>query len=475
MSDLHPVLRDLPAVDRLLQEPALAELLERMPRRLILAAAQETLQGCRRRLLAGRDETGAGGAGPDLSPAVLAREAAELALSRARPGLRPVINATGVVLHTNLGRAPLAASAAEAVAGIMEHYCNLEIDLGKGVRGSRQAHLERLLCMLTGAEAAVVVNNNAAAVFLMLNSCAADKEVIVSRGQLVEIGGSFRLPEVMAASGVRLVEVGTTNKTYRHDYEAAIGEDTAALMKVHTSNYHLIGFTASVEAAELVSLAHARDLLAFEDLGSGLLLDLTRHGLPPEPRVQDSIAAGMDLVAFSGDKLLGGPQAGIIVGRRELIQKICANQLARVMRVDRLAVAALEATLRLYLDEERAVREIPAWRALTVPLPRLQERAEALAAALRESFGEEGINLWEGSSRVGGGAVPTAELPTVLLSLQSPHLETAALAGRLRCGDPPVVVRVQQERLLLDLRTVYPEQDGLLLKAILEAGEKRQS
>ena len=472
MTGLHNFLRELPAVDRLLQEPVLAELLEKMPRRLVLAAAQETLQAYRQKIMRGSESGSPGAAALDLSPAVLAREAAVLAGYRARPGLRPVINATGVVLHTNLGRAPLADAAIKAVTGVMEQYCNLEIDLEDGERGSRQVHLERLLCDLTGAEAAVVVNNNAAAVFLILNSCARGKEVIVSRGELVEIGGSFRLPEVMAASGVRLVEVGTTNKTYRHDYEAAIGEKSAALMKVHTSNYHLVGFTASVDGAALVSLARAHNLLALEDLGSGLLFEPARYGLPPEPRVQDSIAAGMDLVTFSGDKLLGGPQAGIIVGRRELVEKVRTNQLARVMRVGKLTVAALEATLRLSLEEKRAVKELPAWRALTAPLPQLRERAEALAASLKESFGEERVSLWEGSSRVGGGALPTAELPTVLLSLQLPHLESAGLAGRLRCGEPPVLARLQQERLLFDLRTVYPEQDALLLKAILEAAEE---
>lgn len=473
MADLHPYLRELPAVDRLLKEPVIGELLEQLPRRLVLAAVQETLQGYRQKICTARG-SGQFGADLDLSPARLAQEAAALAQSQVLPRLRPVINATGIVLHTNLGRAPLAAAAAEAAAGIMERYCNLEIDLEEGVRGSRQAHLEWLLCDLTGAEAAVVVNNNAAAVFLLLNSCASGKEVIVSRGQLVEIGGSFRLPEVMAASGARLVEVGTTNKTYRRDYEAAITGDTAALLKVHTSNYHLVGFTASVDAAEMADLAHAHNLLAVEDLGSGVLLDITRYGLPPEPRVQESIAAGMDLVTFSGDKLLGGPQAGIIVGRRELIEKIRSNQLARVLRVDKLTVAALEATLRLYLDEEKAVREIPIWRVLTTPLSRLQGRAETLAARLRDHLGEADVELLKGNSRIGGGALPTAEPPTVLISLRVPRVDPSVLAGRLRCGNPPVIVRLQQERLLIDLRAVEPDQDKPLLKALAGALEEGQ-
>ncbi len=472
MADLNPQLRDLPAVDRLLREPVIVELLERLPRRLVLAAIQEILQGYRQKICAaGAGEDKHFKTGLDLSPERLAQEAASLAEKRAGPGMRPVINATGIVLHTNLGRAPLAPAAAKAVADILECYCNLEIDLMEGVRGSRQAHLERLICDLTGAEAAVVVNNNAAAVFLVLNSCAAGKEVIVSRGQLVEIGGSFRLPEVMAAGGARLIEVGTTNKTYRRDYEAAITENTAALLKVHTSNYHLIGFTASVGIAEIVDLAHAHNLLALEDLGSGVLLDITGYGLPPEPRVQDSVAAGMDLVTFSGDKLLGGPQAGIIVGRRELVERIRSNQLARVLRVDKLTVAALEATLRLYLDEEKAVREIPAWRALAAPLSSLQARAEKLALRLKTSFNDIDVELLKGSSRVGGGALPTAELPTVLLSLQTPHMDPSRLAGRLRCGTPPVIVRLQQERVLLDLRTVNPEQEEPLWETLAAALE----
>lgn len=472
MAEPNAHLRELPAVDRMLKEPVLKELLGRLPRRLVLTAVHEIVQGYRQRISegSGRDLSEL-----DLSPGSLAQEAALLAHKLAGPSLRPVINATGIVLHTNLGRAPLARAAAEAVGEMLECYCNLEIDLVEGARGSRQAHLERLLCDLTGAEAAVVVNNNAAAVFLLLNSCAAGKEVIVSRGQLVEIGGSFRLPDVMAAGGVHLVEVGTTNKTYRRDYEAAITGETAALLKVHTSNFHQIGFTASVDAAALAGIARSHNLLAIEDLGSGVLLDFTGYDLPAEPRVQDSIAAGMDLVAFSGDKLLGGPQAGIIVGRRELVEKIRSNQLARVLRVDKLTVAALEATLRLYLDEDKAVREIPVWRALTTPFLRLRERAESLADRLRNLPGNADIELLKGSSRVGGGALPTSELPTVLVSIQVEHASPAGLAWRLRCGDPPVIVRLQQERLLLDLRTVEPEQEAPLLKALAAALEGAQS
>lgn len=468
MSDLWNYMRELPAVDRLLREPSLQQLPGAVPRRVILTAAQETVDRYRRLI----QDAAAQGRLPeniDLSPAALAGEAALIAQKRFCPSLRQVINATGIVLHTNLGRAPLAAAAVEAIAAVSDSYSNLEFALDSGLRGSRQAHLEDLLCELSGAEAAVVVNNNAAAVFLLLNTCAAGKEVIVSRGELVEIGGSFRIPEVMSASGARLVEVGTTNKTYRRDYEAAIGEQTAAFFKVHTSNYHIIGFTASVEPAELVSLARSANVLTIEDQGSGVFLDLSAYNLPPEPRVQDAVSAGVDLVTFSGDKLLGGPQAGIIVGRRDLVEQIRRNQLARTLRVDKFTVAALEATLRLYLDEDTAVKEIPVWRMLTADPEVLHGRSEALARRLEPVFGPGGTDVIPGSSRVGGGALPTAELPTFLVALNPPLLEPARLAERLRLNRPPVIARVQQERLLLDPRTIEERQEEALLDALARA------
>ncbi len=461
-------MRELPAVDRLLREPVLQELAEIMPRRIIVAAAQKTVESYRLSLQQAAAEGGLPGS-IDLSPSRLASEAAQEAQKRARPSLGPVINASGTVLHTNLGRAPLAAEAAEAIRSVSEGYSNLEYDLESGQRGSRQAHLEELLCELSGAEAAVVVNNNAAAVFLVLNTIAAGKEVVVSRGELVEIGGSFRIPEVMSASGARLVEVGTTNKTYLRDYEAALNEQTAALLKVHTSNYHIIGFTAAVEAGELASLGHSANIPVIADLGSGVFLDLSRYNLPPEPRVQDAVAAGMDLVTFSGDKLLGGPQAGIIVGRRELVGRIRRNQLARALRVDKFTVASLEATLRLYLDEDTAVQRIPVWRMLTAGGEELQRRASALADRLKQVCGSAGIDVIPGSSRVGGGALPTAELPTFLVALDPPLISPPALAQRLRQGRPPVIVRLHQERLLIDPRTILPEQEEQLIEALARA------
>lgn len=468
MADNRNFRREIPAVDRLLREPALQALIETAPRRMIVSAVQETVERCRRDL-AQAAEQGQLPENIDLSPERLALEAAQLVRKRTASGLRPVINATGIVLHTNLGRAPLAAAAVEAIRAVSDSYSNLEYDLESGQRGSRQAHLEALLCELSGAEAAVVVNNNAAAVFLTLNSCAAGKEVIVSRGELVEIGGSFRIPEVMTASGARLVEVGTTNKTYLRDYQVAINEQTAVLLKVHTSNYHIIGFAAAVPPAELAALGRSKGIPVIEDLGSGVFLNLAEYNLPPEPRVQDAVAAGMDLVTFSGDKLLGGPQAGIIVGRRALVEKIRGNQLARALRVDKFTVAALEATLRLYLNESVAVRDIPVWQMLTAGAEQLRRRAEGLARRLEALFGPGGVDLIPGCSRVGGGALPTAELPTYVVAVNPSLLSPPELAERLRLGSPPVIVRVQQDRLLFDLRTIGENQEDLLLKLLISA------
>jgi L-seryl-tRNA(Ser) seleniumtransferase len=468
MADNQSLLRELPAVDRLLREPVLEELQGRLPRRLVLQAAQETISGLRDRITGSKDP----GALPDpinLSPTFLAHEAALLAEKKAGLKLKPLINATGIIIHTNLGRAPLAAPAVEALTAIAENYNNLEYSLESGRRGSRQEHIEELLCELSGAEAALVVNNNAAAVFLALNATASGREVVVSRGQLVEIGGSFRIPEIMAASGARLREVGTTNKTYLRDYESVVGENTAAFLKVHTSNYHLIGFTAEVETGELSALARKHNLLMIEDLGSGVFLDLQKYNLPAEPRVQDSVRAGADLVTFSGDKMLGGPQCGIIVGRKDLVAYLRTNQLARTLRVDKFTVAALEATLRLYLDQETAVREIPIWRMLTMDEKILRERAAVLAARFTEIFGAETVSLIEDVSKVGGGALPTAELPTTLVAVKLQDQNPEELAEKLRRGDPPVILRLQQGSLLFDPRTIFEAQEELLIEAVRTA------
>ncbi len=471
MDNHKSLLRELPAVERLLREPLLEDLQKQLPRRLVLQAAQDTIALYRKKLTAlSMQEKGRNPEKIDLSPALLAQEAANLAEKSAGLNLKPLINATGIIIHTNLGRAPLSRSAVEALTAIAENYNNLELSLESGKRGSRQEHLEELICNLSGAEAAVVVNNNAAAVFLALNTIAAGREVVVSRGQLVEIGGSFRIPEIMSASGARLVEVGTTNKTYLRDYETVVNDNSAAFLKVHTSNYHMVGFTAEVSTADLAELSHKHNLLLIEDLGSGVFLDLEKYNLPPEPRVQDSIAAGADLVTFSGDKMLGGPQAGIIVGRKDLISYIRSNQLARTLRVDKFTIAAMEATLRLYLDEETAIREIPVWRMLTADPASLQSRAENLAARMADSFGANEVTVVPGVSKVGGGALPTAELPTYLVAVKPKNGNPEDYIEKLLHGDPPVILRLQQDSMLFDPRTIFESQEDLIIEAIRNIG-----
>ncbi len=472
MPDYKSLLRELPAVDRLLREAPLEDKLQRLPRRLVLQAAQETIASYRRRLsdYSSLDHPPESPVQIDLSPFALAEEAALLAERKADSNHKSLINATGIVIHTNLGRVPLAPTAVEAITATAKNYTNLEFSLDTGERGSRHDHLEELLCELSGAEAAAVVNNNAAAVFLVLNTLAASREVVVSRGQLVEIGGSFRIPEIMAASGAHLVEVGTTNKTYLRDYEAVLNDNTAAFLKVHTSNYHMVGFTAEVETGDLAALAARNHLPLVEDLGSGVFLDLTAYNLPPEPRIQDSIAAGADLVTFSGDKMLGGPQAGIIVGRRDLVALVRKNQLARALRIDKFTIAALEATLRLYLDPGVAVEQIPVWTMLKVSPQELRRRSENLAEKLSGQVEDGSIEVIEGVSRVGGGALPTAELPTFLVAFRPPVSESpSGLVSKLRRGRPPVIPRLQQDRILFDPRTIREDQEAELIEAVAAA------
>lgn len=470
MTDIRDLLRDLPAVDRLLREAALKEVLSKVPRRVVLLAVQETIELWRREIIDAQDDPSKL-SGMDLTPAHLAEKAAALAKKRSAISLKPLINATGIVIHTNLGRVPLASAAVDALTAIASNYNNLELDLDSGKRGSRQTHVEELICELCGAEAALIVNNNAAAVFLALRSLADKREVVVSRGQLVEIGGSFRIPEIMAASGALMVEVGTTNKTYLRDYERALTENSAAFLKVHTSNYHLVGFTSAVETVDLAGLAHKHNLLMIEDLGSGALIDLRKIGLPPEPLVQDSIAAGADLVTFSGDKMLGGPQAGIIVGRKDLVSALRVNQLARIVRVDKFTIAAMEATLRLYFDETAVEQNIPVWRMLTEKEEVLKERAESFVGKLSETLPSAAVSVKRGFSKVGGGALPSAELPTWLVVVDSVGSGSSAdeLVERLRKYNPPVILRVQQDALLFDLRTIAENQEKLLLEAVTGA------
>ncbi len=462
MNNKNALLRHLPAVDRLLNEPALREHAGRIPHGLLVEAAQQAVAELRREILAG--------AAPEVAIAAVAARAAALAAAKHRPSLRRLINASGTLLHTNFGRAPLAPAALVAVEAVARSYSNLEFDLESGERGHRYSHVEGLLCRLTDAEAATVVNNNAGAVLLALTTMAKGKEAVVSRGELVEIGGAFRVPDVMAAGGVRLREVGTTNKTHLRDYREAINEETGLLMKVHTSNYRIVGFTAAVGAAELAGLGREHGLPVLEDLGSGMLLDLSPFGLPREPTVAEAVAAGIDVITFSGDKLLGGPQAGIIVGRREAIEKVRRHPMARALRSDKLTLAALEATLRLYLDPEQAIREIPVLRMLAVPAAELKARSRRLVRRLEQALGDAAaIEIVAEPSAVGGGALPQTELAGFAVAVQPRDLSVDALAARLRAGSPPAVGRIQEGRLLLNLRTVARSEEAELVLAVTSA------
>jgi len=466
-SDVGSLLRKIPAVDELLATPRIQGLLMAYPRWAVLEAVRQVVAERRQRVLRGEMTREAGEA--MLTPDAIAEAVADGTVEKAGPSFLPVINATGVVLHTNLGRAPLAPAALQAIQATAAGYGNLELDLATGDRGSRQAHVESLLTALTGAQAALVVNNNAAAVLLAINTFANGKEIVVSRGQLVEIGDSFRIPDVMVRAGGRLREVGTTNRTHLRDYEEAIGPEAAMILRVHRSNFQILGFTADVELSELVALAGRRNLLLMDDLGSGALLDLSLLGLRKEPLAADAIRAGVDLVTFSGDKLLGGPQAGMLVGRRDLLARARTNPLARTVRIDKLSLAALEATLRLYREPGRALREIPILRMLGLAAAAIGERAGVLAQALRPATPGATITIEDETSEVGGGALPLQAIPTRVLALRPAHGSAAEVEARLRRGRPPVLVRIKGDRVLLDLRTVETGDEAALLQALRQA------
>ena len=437
---------------------------------MVLASIRRIMDQKRQAILNSADPQEAASV-PVAAEGLLADVEKEMAQT-ARPSLRRVINATGVVLHTNLGRAPLAPEALKHIAEIAGGYSNLEFDLTFGERGSRYEHVEKILCQMTGAESALVVNNNAGAVFLALNSLAEGKEVIVSRGQLVEIGGSFRIPDVMKKSGAVLVEVGTTNRTHLEDYERAIHERTALLLKVHTSNFRILGFTAEVSLKDLVALGRAKGLPVLEDLGSGCLLDLSPYGIAKEPTVQEALTAGVDLVTFSGDKLLGGPQAGIILGRKQYLDLIGKNPLSRALRIDKLTLAGLEFTLRVYGNQAEAAAGIPVLRMLTCPLDRLERRAKRLYRQWKgkiDSFCQ--VKIKEEFSQVGGGALPLQRLPTWVMALRPLSTTAARMEKRLRESHPPVIARVQEGEILLDLRTVAEGEEKELLDILLQASQ----
>jgi len=457
--------RHLPSVDEVLSVLAGAEGIDGLPRPLVKNLVNEFLDICREEIRAG-----AFSKAEELSAKALAPRMTAYVRSKARPHFRRVLNATGVVIHTNLGRSLLAKSAIQAVAEACGHYSNCEFDLSTGKRGSRYSHVERILCDITGAEAALVVNNNAAAVFIMLETLAKGREVIVSRGQLVEIGGSFRIPDVMSKSGATLREVGATNRTHVHDYEGAIGDETAALMRVHTSNFRVVGFTKEVSLAELRVLGDRYNLPVIEDLGSGTLYSLEGEGLLGEPTVQQVVAQGADVVSFSGDKVLGGPQAGIIVGRREYINRIKKNPINRAMRIDKMTLAALEATLRLYLDMAEARRRIPTLNMITASPEALKSKARRLADAVREALGDRGeVNMRKGFSRVGGGAFPEYDLPGTMVAVAVRGVAVEDLRDALLDTDPPLVARIEDDEFLLDPRTLASTELKLAAHALEQA------
>jgi L-seryl-tRNA(Ser) seleniumtransferase len=454
--------RNLPAVNDVL-EAMDHDLLDGYAHEVIVETVRQELTELREQVSRGENVDGRAE-----SASVAARVCARLSQDF-RPKLRPVINATGIVLHTNLGRAPIAEGAARAAYEAARGYLNLELDLETGKRSSRQVAIREWLCRLTGAESATAVNNNAAATVIALRALCRGKEVVISRGQLIEIGGSFRIPEIMGVSGAILREVGTTNITRLADFENAIGPNTAALMQVHTSNYRVSGFTKSVPLIDLVALGKKHALKVIDDIGSGALIDFGRFGFMGEPVARDSIAAGADLVLFSGDKLVGGPQAGMLAGRKEWIQKIEKDPLMRAFRLDKMTLAALETTLRLYLNEQTALAEIPGLRMLGTSLEELHRRAEELAARLREIDGLVSVDVCEDVAYVGGGSLPDQAMNTWTVAIAAKNLGDAELAHRLRTGEPAVLGRLADGMLILDLRTVFAHQEGQLVEAIRTA------
>jgi L-seryl-tRNA(Ser) seleniumtransferase len=451
------VLRKIPSVDEILLRPKIVELLKIYPRNVVVEAIRKGLRQLREELLNKKEFSQLGDdffSFERLYP-LFQREVA----LQIQPRLRQVINATGVVIHTNLGRAPLHPSALKHLLDISKTYSNLEYDVELGERGSRYTHVEEILCRLSGAESALVVNNNAGAVLLVLNTLAEDKEVIVSRGELVEIGGAFRIPDVMKRSGAILREVGTTNRTHLDDYQKAIGAQTALLLKVHTSNFKVMGFASEVSLEDLVQLGKQHQLPVVHDLGSGCLIDLTLYGLEKEPTVQEMIKTGVDAITFSGDKLLGGPQAGIILGKKKFLDLFKNNPLTRALRIDKLTLAALESTLLLYLDEKKAIKEIPTLQMLSLDTRKLRRKGRRLLKRLSGIVNQRmTFTLREDVSQVGGGALPLQELPTIVIAIRPLDFSVNHLEESLRKGAPPIISRISKEELILDMRTVFDEE-----------------
>ena len=448
--------RQLPSVDKVLSSQRVKQLEKDYPRDLLVNLVRQQLEHERLSIAAGNESPSIDGIVEAVCVQLQALE---------KPSLRPVVNASGVILHTNLGRASMSRESLAAMDAVSKGYCNLEFDLDSGTRGSRHVHIEPLLCQLTGAEAALVVNNNASAVLLGLTALARRKEVIVSRGQAVEIGGGFRIPDVMRQSGAKLIEVGTTNCTYASDYEGAITPRTSGLMRVHSSNFKLMGFTSEVSLEELVAIGDKNDLSVFDDLGSGCFLDTTRFGLSPEPMVQQSVAIGAGLAFFSGDKLVGGPQAGIVVGKKQYVDKLKRHPLARAVRIDKTRLAGLAATLVHYLKGE-AEAKIPVWRMISAPLDDIEYRAGQWAGVLGDM-----AQVIPGETMVGGGSLPGGSLPTRLVAIGGEGKKKGqnmaqAISRRLRGRDIPIIGRIGEDVLLLDPRSVLPEEDEIVLQAL---------
>ncbi|KSV58893.1 L-seryl-tRNA(Sec) selenium transferase [Acetivibrio ethanolgignens] len=450
--DKNLLYRSIPKVDVLLEEATMKEAIQLFGRELVIEATHMEMDELRRLIGDCEDEGEVRGLITNLAASITERIEKML-----QPNMRRVINATGTILHTNLGRAPISQEHMKHIGEIATGYSNLEYNLREGHRGERYSHFEELLCKITGAEAAMAVNNNAAAVMLILSSLGKGGEVIVSRGELVEIGGKFRIPDVMAESGATLVEIGTTNKTHYSDYEEGITEQTRALLKVHTSNYRIVGFTESVAIDELIPLAEKHGIPVIEDLGSGVLLDLSQYGITYEPTVQDSIRAGADVVSFSGDKLLGGPQAGIIVGKKKYIDKMKKNQLTRALRIDKFTAAALEVVLQEYLSEEGAVKNIPVLQMITKALVEIEQEAEELKLFLETLELDAVIGIEACESQVGGGSLPLERIPSKAVTLRPGQISTAVLEERMRALPIPIISRTANDQVVMDIRTIGRE------------------
>ncbi|UCH80921.1 MAG: L-seryl-tRNA(Sec) selenium transferase [Nitrospiraceae bacterium] len=458
-------LSQLPSVDECLKSPAGEEWLKKYYRKIIVRSIRETIDAKRKELIEGADS--------DISVDAIAAEIEKSIIRHSAYKLRPLINASGVVIHTNLGRSILSDRALENIVSTARSYSNLEYEIEKGKRGKRYSHIKDILVELTGAEDAVVVNNNAAAVLICLDTFAKEKEVIVSRGELVEIGGSFRIPEVMKSSGAILREVGTTNKTHLTDYENAVCGNTGLLLKVHQSNYKISGFTEEVPVSELIRVGKEFRIPVVSDLGSGCMISLSPYGIQDEPTVQEEIMEGADIVTFSGDKLLGGPQAGLIVGRKKLIQKIQTNPMMRAMRIDKMTFAALEATLMQYLDEEKALMQIPTLRMLTESEDIIKKRAKKIFKALKKPVSESAdIDVQPEQSRAGGGSLPEADFPTYVVSIRTHKITVNALEKKLRLGNPPVIARIKENELLIDARTIQDREIKTLVTCVIAAFNK---